>query len=230
MSCDIFPCFSDMNDFDCYLLLHNARYYLSVGQVKKTVEELQKVKELHFANDKFYYQEWLYLNCKLQLYFENVNHKKIFGILIQTFQISNVYDLESLFNDRYFTSLEIEILTLIAAENLMLKKQTDCAIICKNLITYIKAMHFPEKEKNCYLADIYIVYIQYLIETKEYQNALKLSNEWRHKMVLQSENALLMPLTMYVALCNYYLKNFEEARALFDTVFYSTHAIGVNAP
>ena len=65
--CEVYPIFAGRTDFDCFYTLNRARFYLGSWQLSQAYEELNKLEEWNFADNKLYYQEYLYLNGQIQV-------------------------------------------------------------------------------------------------------------------------------------------------------------------
>ena len=79
---NIFPVFPNRKDFDCFYTLKRARLYLDSWQLQEAYDELLKVKNADFSNNKFHYQEWLYLQGWLQSRSGSCEHQLIYEIFI----------------------------------------------------------------------------------------------------------------------------------------------------
>ena len=56
--CEVYPIFASRTDFDCFYTLNRARFYLGSWQLSQAYEELNKLEEWNFADNKLYYQEY----------------------------------------------------------------------------------------------------------------------------------------------------------------------------
>lgn len=54
--CEVYPIFANRQDFDCFYTLKRARFYLDSWQLQESYDELEKIEEWNFANNKLYYQ------------------------------------------------------------------------------------------------------------------------------------------------------------------------------
>lgn len=59
--CELYPIFSNRTDFDCFYTLQRARYFLNSWQLQECYDELASIESKGFADNKLYYQEWLYI-------------------------------------------------------------------------------------------------------------------------------------------------------------------------
>ena len=51
-SCEVYPIFANRTDFDCFYTLNRARFYLGSWQLDYAFKELNKIEDLHCANNK----------------------------------------------------------------------------------------------------------------------------------------------------------------------------------
>ena len=58
---EIYPIFTNRTDFDCFYGLKRASVFLNAWKLQKAFDELEKIEAWNWGNNKFYYQEWLYL-------------------------------------------------------------------------------------------------------------------------------------------------------------------------
>lgn len=224
--CEAFPIFANRADFDCFYTLKRARFYLDCWQLKEAYEELDKIENQNFAGNKYYYQEWLLLHCKLQFRSGLGNHAEIYDTLLETLRISRPSIDISDFRGLLLSLNEIELFTAIAQETLYLNKLEICLEICTQISTYLENSQINFLEKDRLLAESAIVYSKYLIATSEYDTALKVAEKYRHKMVENSDDAPLHELTFLTGLGYYYQGNLDEALIRFKTAFFSAHSIG----
>lgn len=223
--CDVFPVFANRQDFDCFYTLKKARYYMDSWQLKNAYEELLQIKEMNWGQNKFYYQEWLLLYCKVQFRSCCNNHQHILNIILSALHISKSdLDLEN-FRNKLLSFIEIELLILCAQEYLYIKQLDLCLSICTQIISYLENSQINQLEKNRLLAENAIVYSKYLICTGDYLSALKLAEDNRHQMVLDIENPYLYELTFLTAIGYHYAGDSKKAQIQFEAAFYSSHII-----
>lgn len=223
--CEVFPVFANRQDFDCFYTLKKARFYLDSWQLRLAYLELETVEKMNWADNKFYYQEWLLLHCQIQFRSGCGNHTLILHTLLDALHITREkIDIED-FRGTLLSLIEIELLISLAQEYLYLDDASKCLTICTQLSSYLENAQITFLEKNRLLADNAIVYSKYLISIKDYKTALAISDSNRHQMVLDSENSLLYELTFLTAVGYHYTNNSEKALELFKTAFYAAHAI-----
>lgn len=225
-SCEAYPIFANRTDFDCFYALKRARFYLDCWQLKEVSDELDKIEAMNFAKNKYYYQEWLLLHCKLHFRSGCGNHSYIYNTLLEALHISRPELDFSDFRELLLSLTEIELLIDIAQEELYLNKPELCLQICTQISSYLENSHLSFLEKDKFLAEYAIVYSKYLIAEEDYSNALKLADKFRQKTIKNNEDAPLHELTFLTGLALYHAEKKEEALLLFKTAFFSAHSIG----
>lgn len=222
---NIFPVFPNRKDFDCFYTLKRARLYLDSWQLQEAYDELLKVKNADFSNNKFHYQEWLYLQGCLQSRSGSCEHQLIYEIFISALIITKPnIDFSDLSNE-LFSDIELELLIEISNELLYLSQSDLSYIICSQLESYINNAELSFIEHDRLLSRNAIARTKYLLYTHDYNKALETINEYRHLMVVNSENASLLELNFWTAMSYYYCGNIEKAHQMFNDTFYSAHAI-----
>lgn len=222
---NIFPVFPNRKDFDCFYTLKRARLYLESWQLQEAYDELLKVKNADFSNNKFHYQEWLYLQGCLQSRSGSCEHQLIYEIFISALIITKPnIDFSDLSNE-LFSDIELELLIEISNELLYLSQSDLSYIICSQLESYINNAELSFIERDRLLSRNAIARTKYLLYTHDYNKALETINEYRHLMVVNSENASLLELNFWTAMSYYYCGNIEKAHQMFNDTFYSAHTI-----
>ena len=223
--CEAFPIFASRTDFDGFYTLKRARFYLDCWQLKEVEEELDKIKEMNFAKNKYYYQEWLLLHGKLQFKSGCGNHNDILDTLLEAIHISRPEIDFSDFRELLLSFTEIELLIALAQEKLYLNDIENCLQICTQICTYLENSQFSFLDKDRMLAEYAIVYSKYLLKTEDYSAALKLADTFRQKMIEHTDDAPLHELTFLTGLANFHMGNTEDALLYFKASFFSAHSI-----
>lgn len=224
--CEALPTFASRTDFDCFYTLKRARYYLEAWQFEDAYKQLQIAEKLNWADNRFYYQEWLLLQYRIQFYNNNQNHQQLYDLLVNAISIScSRFSIDNI-NSLLLSTVEIELILCLAQECLYLNRYDDCHYVCVQINSYLTNSQFTSLEKERLLAQWAIIYIKYLIIAKDYTSALEVAESSRHQMVLNREISLLYELTFLSALGYYYNNDTDKFYSLFKTAFYSSHAIG----
>lgn len=226
VSCEAIPIFRNRTDFDCFYILKRVRFYLDCWQVAAAYNELEKIETLDFAQNKYYYQEWLLLHCKLQFQTGCSNHEVSYQTLLDALHISrpefNLFDFRKIL----LSINEIELLVLIAQECLYSNRLEICLSICNQISSYIQNSQLTFSVKDRLLAENAIVYAKYLIAIKDYLSALKTLEMSHIQMIKNTNHSCLHELTFLMGLSHYYLNNTDTALTYFRTTFFSAHSIG----
>ncbi len=80
LPCEVYPIFASRTDFDCFYTLNRARFYLGSWQLSQAYEVLNKLEEWNFADNKLYYQEYLYLNGQIQVCSGCADHHALYDL------------------------------------------------------------------------------------------------------------------------------------------------------
>ena len=223
--CEAFPVFASRADFDCFYTLKRAKFYIDIWNLSKGYHELDKVETANFADNKFYYQEWLLLHSRLQFRSGCGNHQHIFETLSAAITISkpeiDFFDFRNLL----FSTTEIELLIALAQEALYLSKLPMCLEICTQISSYLENSAFSFLERDNLLAANAIVYAKYLIAVKDYSMALEVADKYRKIAVQNADDTYLHELSFLSGLAEHFLSNIQNASILFRTAFFSAHSI-----
>ncbi len=139
--CEAYPAFASHADFDCFYTLKRVRFFLDSWQLPSACEELDKIEKLEWADNKFYYQEWLLLHCRLQFRSGCGNHLQIYRTALDALHISRPEFDSADFRKLLLSSNEIELCILLAQEALYLKKPDVCLQICTQISSYLSNTH-----------------------------------------------------------------------------------------
>lgn len=225
VECETYPVFADRTDFDCFYTLKRARFYLEAWQFQDAYDQLCSVQNMNWADNRFYYQEWLLLQYQILFHNQSISHVELYDLLKEAIMISCPnFDIDHITN-LLLSTLELELLIAIAQETLYLNHPEQSGYLCAQIENYLTNSQLTSLEKERLLAQNAIVYTKYLLAVKNYATALKKADHYRHQMVLNNENSLLFELTFLTALGYFYTNNKEQFFTLFQTVFYSSHAL-----
>lgn len=224
-SCEVYPIFANRTDFECFYSLNRARFYMDSWQLDYAFKELNKIEDLHFANKKLYYQEWLSLYGRLLVRSGCKNHSAIYDLFSMALHITRPQIDYSDFRHLLLSIVEIELLIDIAQELLYLGKCDLCYSICSQIASYLTNAEIDYLKKDYLYAEYAIVYTKYLLEKKDYKEALAIADSNRHKMVQNSEDSPLLELTFLTSLGYYYTGEVETAYTYFKNAFYAAHSI-----
>lgn len=223
--CEVYPIFASRTDFDCFYTLNRARFYLGSWQLSQAYEELNKLEEWNFADNKLYYQEYLYLNGQIQVRSGCADHHALYDLFSSALHITRPEIDYSDFHHLLLSIVEIELLIGVAQELLYLGKSDLCYNICSQIASYLANAEIDYLKKDYLYAEYAIVYTKYLLEMKDYKKALAIADRHRHKMVQNSEDSPLLELTFLTSLGYYHTGETETAYIYFKNTFYAAHSI-----
>ncbi len=220
-----FPVFSSRDGFECFYGLKRVRLYLDAWQLESAYEELGKLEEKNWADNRLYYQEWLLLHCRLQFLSGCCSHQENYDTLLDALHITRPDIDLSDFHALLLSQNEIQLLTLIAQEALYLDMAMLCRQICAQLDTCLAESTFALIEKERMQADAAIVYVKYLIGVKDFDNAFEIADAYRKKAAVNTYDAPLIELTFLAGLCCHYAEKTELADTHIKAAIYSAQAI-----
>ena len=223
--CEVYPIFASRTDFDCFYTLNRARFYLGSWQLSQAYEKLNKLEEWNFADNKLYYQEYLYLNGQIQVRSGCADHHTLYDLFSSALYITRPEIDYSDFHHLLLSIVEIELLIGVAQELLYLGKSDLCYNICSQIASYLANADIDYLKKDYLYAEYAIVYTKYLLEMKDYKKALSVADHHRHKMVQNSEDSPLLELTFLTSLGYYHTGEMETAYIYFKNTFYAAHSI-----
>lgn len=225
-ACEAYPVFANRTDFDCFYALKQVRFYLDSWQLQIAYDKLEEIEQMHWAGNKFYYQEWLLLHGKLRFRSGRGNHQQVFDMASDALHISRPDFDGKDFHNLLLSFNELELCILFAQEALYLGKCDMCSTICAQISAYLSNSQLTFLDKDRLLAENAIVHTKYLIATADYKNALKTADYHRHKMAQELNDAPLLELTFLTALGYYYTNDKENALTYFKMAYISAHSIG----
>ena len=223
--CELYPIFANRTDFDCFYTLKRAQFYLDSWQLGEAYNELKKVEASNFANNKLYYQEWLYLHGSIQVKSGYDNHNEILAIFKESLFVTRPELDFSDIKNLLLSITEIRVLTEIAHEMLYTDMEDEAYLICSQIKNYIKHTEMDYLSRDRLNAECAIVYTKYLLKTKDYKTALKTADLHRHRLVENSEFNSLLELTFLTSLSYHYMGNEKESYRYFKNTFYSAHSV-----
>lgn len=165
--CEVYPIFASRTDFDCFYTLNRARFYLGSWQLSQAYEELNKLEEWNFADNKLYYQEYLYLNGQIQVCSGCADHHALYDLFSSALHITRPEIDYSDFHHLLLSIVEIELLIGVAQELLYLGKSDLCYNICSQIASYLANAEIDYLKKDSLYAQYAIVYTKYLLEMKD---------------------------------------------------------------
>lgn len=222
---ELFPIFANRRDFDCYYSCYRIEFYINSWQLKLAHEELDKLQKWGFANNILYYQKWLYLNGLLQIRSGNLNHALVLELLEKALKLTRPHIDYRDFRMVFLSSTELEILICVARELLFVGEDELTFLICSQMNSYLVNSEIDDFTKKTLLAKNALVYSMYLLQIKDYKEALAVADSYRHKMANNSCDDSLLELSFVTCLACYYCGDETRAYRLFNNVFFTAYSI-----
>lgn len=219
------PIFANRTDFNCFYSLKRAHFFWDYWQLRSAYDELEKIEKMNWANNKYYYQEWLLLHCKIQLRSGCGSHRQNYDTITDAISISIPDFHYDEINKMLLSVTEIELFIALAHEAFYINELDICVDICSQISTYLtnSALSFYEKEQL--LAENAIVYSKYLLAIKDFNAAYKMADFHRLRMINSMNDVFLRELTFITGICIYYNGEVDKAAEVFNTIIYSSHVI-----
>ena len=225
VSCETYPIFANRTDFDCFYALKQVQFFLNSHQLTLAYDELSRIESMHWADNRFYYQEWLYLYYKMLAYSGTCNHTQLYGTLLDAIHISRPdFDPENIRNS-LLSIVEIRLFLAFAQEAFYQNELSLSLSVCSQISTYLAHSTFTTSELDQLRAEHAIVYGKYLLATKDFKTALSLLNPCRVQAAANLDDSLIHELTFLTALCHYHLGDKEQAALFIKAAFFSAHSI-----
>lgn len=216
-----FPFFQNRSDFECYRALKYARLHLDAWQLAPAFQELQTLKTFHWADNRFYYQEWILLYCRLQFRSYRCDHKPLYDTLLTALKITrSSFTADNPTND-LLTRNELELLIALAQEALYLGDTETCTRLICHIDNSLDNGVFSSLEKTRLRAEAAIVRVKHLLSLSDCRNAFRLAEKHRHQMVVDMESAPLFELTFLSGLSAFLSGFHEKADSLIKAAYYT---------
>ncbi len=213
-----FPCFASKDDFTCFMDLHRAEFLVDSWQFALAYEALDEIEELGFANNKFYYQRWLLLNCKIQALSEKFDHETAVQNLIQALRISIPDFKDALPEKKTLTPSEIQLFILIADAYLSTGKMEEAMKLVAGLENQFKILKMSDVAFFSYTAELAYVKEKILLQSKDYDRLLEDACEWYKKSMTYYRTIHIFHFAYMNAIALYEKGKKDEALSLFRNV------------
>ena len=223
---EAFPVFANKADFECFLALKHTRFHLDSWQLQPAFEALRQAANLHWADNRIFYQEWLLYSVWLRLYAGSNDHAALLSVLTQALSITKPeFDFTSI--DCLLLSVnELAICLFAAQEYLNLGQMDSCRTICDQIFSYIEHANLSIQEKRWLLAKYAVVFTKYLLVAGDYPSAYHTADKYRQQAITWSEDAASLELTFLTGVSLYRCGEAQKAFSFFKTAIYSAHSIG----
>lgn len=135
--CEAYPIFRDSKEFDAFICLKNARLYADNWCLSLAYNELVQLKETDYGSNRLYYQEAMYLYCRTMYMTYTADSKHLLNTLYKAISLSHPgFDPDS-FGNQYLSSLDFEIINLMANIYINMGDTAKALSICDKLNAFL---------------------------------------------------------------------------------------------
>ncbi len=148
--CEAYPIFRDNKEFDAFICLKNARLYADNWCLSLAYAEIRNLENAVFGHNRHYYQEAMYLYCLTMYHTYTADYTHLLDILHKAIHVT-IPDFGSGSREhQYFSSVEFEIINLMAHIYLNIGEKVKAFNICDELNAFLS--HTINKDRyNAYL-------------------------------------------------------------------------------
>lgn len=223
--CEVYPSFSSMDDFTCYYSLQTARFYIRNQNLSLALNELKKIADINWYSNKLYYQEWLFLECQIQVNSYDYDHQNVLDTLMRAINITRSnFDIVD-FGRLFLTELEIEIIISIYTELFHLGKIDMFLKAYEDMCAFLSALDYSSEDKSRLIISSKIPYVYHLIKKQQFDTAIDLSSQLKEKASLSSDTRYLLELQFMQGIGSFYTNQLDKAITLIKSCLYSSNAI-----
>ena len=223
---DVFPIFKDKEDFDCYIALRNAHFYINAFKSENAYCELKSVEEKNWANNRLYYQEWLWIYCEILRYTEHPSHKDIILIIQHALRLTNPHMDVKHFVDRVLSITEIGLFIEMSYQLCECQQIEECRSIIDFLKKYLNNNRIVFSEKKHFLSEVEMMSVRQLqTEGKDEAARRVIEDEYKNALT-NADDRVLIELTLLDAYSLFRQDKSSEYEEKIRIAYYSLQAIG----
>ncbi len=135
--CEAYPIFKDSKEFDAFICLKNARLYADNWCLSLAYDELIKLKESDYGNNRLYYQEAMYLYCRVMYMTYTADNAHLLDTLYKAISVTHPNFDSGSFGNQYLSSLDFEIINLMANIYINTGDTAKALQICEELDAFL---------------------------------------------------------------------------------------------
>ena len=179
-----FPCFASEEDFECFMDLHRAEFYIDSWQFNFAYEELKKVEANKFADNKFYYQRWMALHCRIRIISKKCDYSEVEKLIIHAISVT-MPNYESIDQwQRMLSPTEFLLFTMLADSYINMNKLIEATHMLENLESNLDNIKVSETALFLRTADIAFLKEEIFLNNGSYAKLLEHSSEWYRKATI----------------------------------------------
>lgn len=138
-----YPQFVSLDDFQCYMAVSNVDFYIDSWQFSIALDELRKIEESYFAENKLYYQQWLMYHAYILELSGHEDYAARKELLLHALSITGCDDINKISPKRMLLSVETRLLIMLGEVCILQNDQTN-----SSRILAIVEKQFPVSERN----------------------------------------------------------------------------------
>ncbi len=213
-----FPCFASEDDFECFMDLHRAEFYIDSWQFSYAYEELKKVENTRFANNKFYYQRWIALNCRILMLSGKCDYKEVSHLVLHALSITmpNYENIES--EHRMLSNTEFALFAELTDSYINMNQLSKALKIIKQLETYLDDIKVSEVVKFLKAAEVACLKEKIFLRNGDYTDLLSHSYEWYRKATVYHRSIPIFNFAFMHAAALYHTGSKNESINMFREV------------
>lgn len=213
-----FPCFADERDYDCYMDLHRADFLIDSWQFDSAYLELEKVENNNFSDNRFYYQKWLMLNCKILVLTEKYDYKNVSDLILEALRVTYPEYRQGTLKRKLLSSIEIELLSMLADAYIGMGENTQASELIEYLEEYLKKIKISVVA--LFMLSSYVGYLKekLCLINNDYETLLDHSNRWYKNAVIHHRSIPIFRFASMNAIALYKTGSTNEAITMFKEV------------
>ncbi len=135
--CEAYPIFRDKKEFDAFICLKNARLYADNRCLSLAYAEIKNLVEAGFGYNRHYYQETMYLYCLTMYLTYTADYNHLLDVLLKAVRVTLTDFNPDSCDHQYFSSVEFEIINLMANIYLNIGEKAKAFGICGKLNSFL---------------------------------------------------------------------------------------------
>lgn len=213
-----FPCFASEEDFDCFMDLHRANFFIESWQFNNAYKELEKIEEHNFADNKLYYQQWMALNCKILTLSEKCDYAEALKIVKDALNvtISNYEDGFPI--QKSLSPTEFVLVVMMADCYINMNRLEEALDILDNLNRLLEYVRISDIESFLRTSETAYLQAKIYLLSSEYEKLLAHSYEWYKRATKYHRSIPIFQFAFMNAIALYKIGDRAAAINMFQEV------------
>ena len=213
-----FPCFASEEDFECFMDLHRAEFYIDSWQFNYAYEELKKVEDNKFADNKFCYQRWMALHCKIRIISKKCDYSEVTKLILHALSITMPNGESTGPLQRMISPTEFLLLVLLANSYINMELIVEATQILESLESNLDNIKVSELARFLRKADIAYLKEKIFLINGDFAKLLEHSCEWYRKATAYHRSIPIFYFAFMQAVALYQTGNKNESVNMFREV------------